>query len=95
MTSYSVCCYRCGEPAVYKIAAEWSDGVTRELKTYGIVCEACLEFWFRQSRERQAACRLTPGETLGGPGIYVLARGRRDRELIRRTELEERLSAGP
>jgi hypothetical protein len=95
MPPYLVCCYRCGEPARYKIAAAWSDGVTRELKTYGLACETCLAEWFRRSRERHAACRLAPGETLEKPGIYEVARGNRDRELTRRTELEERLTAGP
>ena len=95
MPPYAVCCYRCGAPAVYKIAARWRDGVTRELQTYGLACEDCLADWFRRSCQRQAACRRAPGETLEAPGIYELARGRRDRELIRRTELEERLTAGP
>ena len=35
-------CPCCGQPAVYKIAARWSDGVTQELKTYALSCEACL-----------------------------------------------------
>ncbi len=95
MRPYPVCCSGCGRPAAYKIAARWSDGVTHELKTYGLACEDCLAEWYRRGRERQAACRLAPGETLGPPGIYELARGRRDRELTRRTELEERLTAGP
>jgi hypothetical protein len=95
MSPYPLCCYRCGQPAIYKIAARWSDGVTQELKTYGLACENCLAEWFQRSRERQAACRLAPGETLDKPGIWELTRGRRDRELTRRTELEERLTAGP
>ena len=35
MPPYPVLCYRpgCGKPAVYKIAARWSDGVTEELTT--------------------------------------------------------------
>jgi hypothetical protein len=81
--------------ARYKIAARWSDGITEELKTYGLACEACLADWFQRCRERQAACRLAPGEKLDKPGIYELARGCRDRELSRRTELEERFTAGP
>ncbi len=95
MTAYPVRCSGCGKPAVYKIAAAWSDGVTRELKTYGLSCDDCLAEGFRRGRERQAACRLAPGETLGPPGVYELSRGRRDPELTRRTELEERLTAGP
>ena len=35
MPPYPILCYRqgCEKPAVYKIAAQWSDGITRELKT--------------------------------------------------------------
>jgi hypothetical protein len=95
MLPYSVRCYQCGAPAKYKIAARWSDGVTQELKTYGLACEGCLAAWFRRSCERQAACHLAPGERLEAPGVYELMRGRRDRELIRHTELEKRLTAGP
>jgi hypothetical protein len=95
MPPYRLSCYHCGDLARYKIAARWSDGITQELKTYGLACEACLAAWFRRSLERQAACRLAAGETLERPGIYELTRGSRDRELTRRTELEEQLTAGP
>jgi hypothetical protein len=93
MPSYPVRCYTrgCEELAVYKIAARWSDGVTQELKTYALICSACLAESFRRSRAKQAACRLAPGETLESPGIYELARGRHDPELIRRTDLEQQL----
>lgn len=93
MPPYPVNCYRCGAAAVYKIAARWSDGVTHELKTYGLACEGCLVDWLARSLARQAACRLAPGETLEPPGIFELARGQRDRRLTRRTDLEERLTA--
>lgn len=90
MPSYPVRCYTrgCGEPAVYKIAARWSDGVTQELKTYALSCPACLARSFQQSRAKQAACRLAPGETLESPGIYELVRGHRDQQLVRRADLE-------
>src|SRR5262245_45543097 len=65
----------CVRPAVYKIAARWSDGITQELKTYALSCAACLPEWFRLSREKQKACRLAPNETLEPPGIYSLERG--------------------
>ena len=93
MPPYPLCCYRCGGPAVYKIAARWSDGVTQELKTYALTCPGCLRAWFERSRARQAACRRAPGETLGPPGVYETARGRRDQELVRREDLEAQLSA--
>jgi hypothetical protein len=95
MPPYPVRCYQpgCGKPAVYKIAARWSDGVTQELKTYGLVCADCLAAWFRRSLERRAACRLAAGETLDAPGIYELDRGSRDRQLSRRDDLEKQLAS--
>jgi hypothetical protein len=92
-----VICYRrdCGQPAIYKIAARWSDGVTEELKTYSLCCEACLAELYQRSRAKQASCRLAAGETLEAPGIYELARGRRDAQLARRSDLEQRLSGPP
>ena len=93
MPSYPILCYRkgCDRFAVYKIAAKWSDGITRELKTYALTCEACLPTYFHQSRQKQKACRLTPGETLEAPGIFRMVRGQRDRVLERLADLEEQL----
>jgi hypothetical protein len=93
MPPYPVLCYRpgCDKPALYKIAARWSDGVTQELKTYGLSCEECLPTLFRHSRVKQAACRLAAGETLDPPGIYSLERGRRDAQIHRLPDLEEQL----
>ena len=94
MSPYPVRCYGvdCEQLAVYKIAARWSDGVTGELKTYALSCGACLAPLFHQSRTKQAACRLAPGETLEPPGIYLLERMQRDRQLKRLAELEETLT---
>jgi hypothetical protein len=94
MPSYPVLCYSpgCGKPAVYKIAARWSDGVTQELKTYSLCCADCLAGWFRKSRDKQAACRRAPGEILDPPGIYELAHGQRDRQLVRREDVEKQLT---
>lgn len=93
MPPYQVMCYErgCPQKAVYKIAARWSDGITEELKTYGLVCEPHLPEWFRRSLAKQAACRRAPGEILEPPGIYRLERGRRDVELQRLPDLEARL----
>jgi hypothetical protein len=90
MPPYPVLCSTrgCGKPAVYKIAARWSDGVTQELKTYALCCAACLPEALRRSRDKQAACRRAPGEVLEPPGVYELARGHRDRTLLRRPDLE-------
>jgi hypothetical protein len=95
MPPYPVLCYTrgCGLPARYKIAARWSDGVTEELKTYALCCPDCLADWFRSSRAKQAACRRAPNEVLEPPGIFEWARGRRDRELVRRQELEAQLAS--
>ena len=94
MPPYPIHCYtdECPNLAVYKIAARWSDGATEELKTYALCCEACLARWFHDSREKQAACRLTAGETLEPPGIYHLQRGQRDRRLHRLDNLERTLA---
>jgi hypothetical protein len=93
MPPYAISCYTrgCGKPAIYKIAARWSDGVTQELKTYALCCADCLPDWFRRSRRKQAACRLAAGEILEAPGIYSLERGRRDTQINRLRELEEQL----
>jgi hypothetical protein len=93
MPPYPLLCYTpgCGQPAQYKIAARWSDGATRELKTYALTCRDCLPEWFRQSRRKQASCRLTAGETLDLPAIFHLERGYRDRQLLRLEELEREM----
>lgn len=90
MPPYPVLCYAagCSAPAVYKIAARWSDGTTAELKTYGLACPNCVADQLRSAVARRAACRLAPGETLDAPGVYELARGGRDRALARRPDLE-------
>jgi hypothetical protein len=87
---YPVLCYAndCSREAVYKIAARWSDGVTRELKTYSLACADCVSTLFRDAQARKAVCRLAAGETLGDPEVFEVTRGRRDRELVRRRELE-------
>lgn len=86
--NYPVRCYSCPAPAAYKVAAEWSDGVTRELKTYALSCATCLAANVAEAKRRQAACRLLHGETLEVPGVYVMCRGNRDHQLIRKPELE-------
>ncbi len=90
MPPYPVLCYTpaCGKAAVYKIAARWSDGVTGELKTYGLTCESCLAKWYERAKRSRAACRLAPGESLEDPGIYRVERGARDQQLERLLELE-------
>jgi hypothetical protein len=93
MPPYPIYCLRpnCGRPALYKIAARWSDGVTEELKTYDLCCAQCLPDCFWRSLEKQRACRLAQHEILEIPGIYRLERGQRDQRLQRLTELEQQL----
>lgn len=95
MPSYQVYCYTrdCKNPAVFKIAARWSDGVVGELKTYALCCADCLPDWFARARAKQKACRLAPGETLEPPGVYRHERGQRDQALARLPDVEARLGA--
>jgi len=90
MPPYPVMCYaeECSNEAVFKIAARWSDGVTRELKTYFLTCPGCLAELYRTAKVKKAACRLAAGETLGEPEVFEMTRGRRDRDLVRRADLE-------
>jgi hypothetical protein len=93
MPPYPVLCYApgCGQEAVYKVAARWSDGVTGELKTYSLACEQCVAELFRQAKAKRDRCRLAVGESLEKPAIFLLARGDRDRQLVRCEELEKSL----
>ena len=95
MPPYPVLCYEpeCGQPAIFKIAARWSDGLTGELKTYGLTCEHCLPVWFRRSVGKQRACRRASNEVLEPPGVYRLHKARLDAELERMGELEAQLVA--
>ena len=88
MRPFVVVCSSCGAAAAFKIAARWSDGVTRELKTYALSCAECLQGQFARALAKQAACRLAAGETLEPPGVYDLTRGQRDVKLTRREDLE-------
>jgi len=90
MPPYTVMCYKAGCPnrAAFKIAARWKDGLTQELKTYYLSCEACLPELFAQAVAKRATCRLAPGESLEEMGVYELHRGGRDKLLKRRQDLE-------
>lgn len=81
----------CPRPAVYKIAARWSDGLTSELKTYALSCDTHLAELLAESRRRRQRTRTLPGELLEPPGIYQLTPGGRDRDLQRLEEVEEAL----
>ena len=96
MPQYPVLCYTkgCGKEAKFKIAANWSDGITGELKTYTLSCPDCLSAWFQESCARQAKCRTVAGETLEPPGVYYLQRGQHDQQLRRAADIETALSSG-
>ena len=91
--SYPVLCYEpgCQHAAEFKIAAQWSDGFTSELKTYGLTCPEHLRRWFLRSLQKQAACPLVEGETLEPPGIYRLNVHQTDKRLVRLPDLEAQL----
>jgi hypothetical protein len=95
MPPYQVWCTRadCKNPAAYKIAARWSDGVVAELKTYALVCDDHLRAAFREARDKQAAGHLAPNESLEPPGIFHLRRGQRDQALERLTDLEQQMAS--
>ena len=90
LVEYPVVCHRpgCTNAAGFKIAAQWSDGTTHELKTYSLSCVACLPVLFPLAREKQKDCRRTAGETLGKPGVYERKNPRNPGQLARRTDLE-------
>ena len=78
----------CRTSALFKIAAEWSDGPTRELKTYFLCCPDCVKPLRPAAVAKRRASRLAPREALGAPGVYELSRGSADRALVRRPDLE-------
>jgi hypothetical protein len=71
----------CQEAAVYKVGAVWSDGTSRELKNYGLACEAHRQSQLRRARQHRDGLRLADGETVGPVSLFVLDPGRRDTEL--------------
>jgi hypothetical protein len=91
MASKSVHCSvaDCGETAVYKIAAPWSDGVFTELKTFGFACADHLGNVFRGAENRRKHYTAHSGESVGDIGIYKFEPGKRDKHLQRLSGLEE------
>jgi hypothetical protein len=73
----------CDQPAVYKVAAPWSNGTSHELKNYGLACEAHRDSQLALARLHRQGLPLAEGETLGSVGLYKLTAGRRDTELTR------------
>lgn len=73
----------CQEPAVYKVAATWSDGNSYELKNYGTACEAHRGALLDLARSKRAGLTLAEGEKVGPVGLYKLVPGQRDVDLPR------------
>jgi hypothetical protein len=73
----------CHEPAVFKVAAPWSNGPSRELKNYGLACEAHRDSQLALAKLHRQGLKVAAGETVGEVGLYQLATGRRDTELTR------------
>jgi hypothetical protein len=73
----------CDQAAVYKIAATWSDGTSRELKNYGLACEAHRDSLLEVARRHHKNLRLSEGETVGPIELYLLLSGCRDAQRSR------------
>jgi len=74
LTDYAVRCTtrECPREASFKVASQWSDGLTAELKTYALCCYECVPARFAEAQGKQAACSLSPGETLAPPEVFAL-----------------------
>ena len=71
----------CGRPAIFKLAAAWRDITSRELKTYGLTCEAHRDELLEAARARQRRIHLSEGEVVETVDTYPLLPGIRDAEL--------------
>ena len=69
------------DTSVYKIAAEWSDGTSRELKNYGLACSEHREMQSARARRHRDALRLQDWETVGEVRLYRFDPDRRDIDL--------------
>jgi hypothetical protein len=91
---YQPCCFvkGCPQPAIYKVAAPWSDGTASELKNYGLACEEHRSSLVERAQTTRAALKLADGETVGPIAVYPLRPGFRDSELEPLlAELQDRL----
>ena len=85
--------HACEEPAVYKIAAPWSDGRFSELKTYGFACADHLKDVLRSAEARWLDYEPVKGEVVQDIGIYRYESGKSDRQLQRDEDIEDSLRA--
>jgi hypothetical protein len=73
----------CDRTASFKLAASWSDGTSRELKSYGLVCEEHRDEELEGARQRWSKLRPTAEEVVGPVEVFRLEKGLRDFDLIR------------
>jgi hypothetical protein len=73
----------CDRPAIYKVAAAWSSSKSRELKNYGLSCDAHRESQLARARAQRAMLKTAEGESVGDIALYRLVPGKRDIELLR------------
>jgi hypothetical protein len=66
---------------VFKIAASWSDGSSRELKNYGLACDQHRDAELAAARRRHQVLRSGEDETVAPVELYRLIPGCRDRDL--------------
>ena len=71
----------CGKQVKFKVASPWTYGNIRELKNYGVCCEAHKDKLFDRSQARARDILLSEGETAGTVGVYPILPGVRDAEL--------------
>ena len=76
MTSYPIRCSNCEALALFKIASVWTDGLIRELKSYGFACPDCVEAELASAVQRRAVCRIAPGEVIETPEVYPLSQSK-------------------
>ncbi len=73
----------CGRSGVFKVAAPWSYGSSRELKNYGLCCELHKDELLARSLQKADGLILAEGEDVGPIGVYQILPGVRDTELSR------------
>jgi hypothetical protein len=71
----------CDQPAVFKIAAVWSDGTSRELKNYGLACSAHCGAQSARAKRHRDVLKLQDWETVGDVRLYRFDPDRRDIDL--------------
>lgn len=76
----------CDQPAAFKVGAVWTDGTSRELKNYGLTCEAHRHSQLERARKHRDGLRLADGESVGEVSLFILEAGRRDTQLSRAAE---------